>query len=218
MLDNNQIRRLVSSSANCSKLNHKIVEILVNCVIMKTLRYLPPDGDGEALSDLPQRPWRQAEHRVRLPSPAFEQFDTDKEQGCIRDVPHAYCPDGGLAVLYGNIASKGCIVKTAGVDKASFHFSGKAKVFEVAGGACSAILTDEIKASDVVVIRYEGPRGEPGMQRCSIPRLTSSPSGWGRRAPSSRTGASPAEPPGCPSAMSRPRRRQAGAHRRDPGR
>jgi dihydroxy-acid dehydratase len=96
-------------------------------------------------------------------SASFEQFDTDQQQGCIRDVAHAYYPDGGLAVLYGNIARKGCIVKTAGVDKASFHFTGTARVYESQEGACSAILNGDIKAGDVVVIRYEGPRGGPGI-------------------------------------------------------
>jgi dihydroxy-acid dehydratase len=102
-------------------------------------------------------------------SAAFRELDTDKEQGCVRDVAHAYYPDGGLAVLTGNIARSGCIVKTAGVDKTSFHFTGKAKVFESQDASCEAILKGRIAAGDVLVIRYEGPRGGPGMQEMLYP-------------------------------------------------
>jgi len=100
---------------------------------------------------------------------AFKELDTDAAAGCIRDVAHAYYPDGGLAVLTGNIARSGCIVKTAGVDPASFHFSGPARVFESQDAACEAILKGRITAGDVVIIRYEGPRGGPGMQEMLYP-------------------------------------------------
>ena len=102
-------------------------------------------------------------------STLYPELDTDVVGGCIRDNAHAYYPDGGLAVLVGNIARSGCIVKTAGVDKAAFHFQGTARVFESQEAACSAILGDQIKAGDVVVIRYEGPRGGPGMQEMLYP-------------------------------------------------
>jgi dihydroxy-acid dehydratase len=102
-------------------------------------------------------------------SAAFKELDTDPAAGCIRDAAHAYYPDGGLAVLTGNIALKGCIVKTAGVDPAAFHFQGPAKVFESQDAACEAILKGRIEAGDVVVIRYEGPRGGPGMQEMLYP-------------------------------------------------
>ena len=102
-------------------------------------------------------------------SAKFRELDTDKEQGCIRDVAHAYSPDGGLAVLTGNIALAGCIVKTAGVDDSALRFQGTAKVFESQDAACEAILQGHIKAGDVVVIRYEGPRGGPGMQEMLYP-------------------------------------------------
>ena len=102
-------------------------------------------------------------------SAAFKSLDTDKARGCIRDVAHAYYPDGGLAVLTGNIALAGCIVKTAGVDPASFHFTGPARVFESQDATCEAILKGRIQAGDVVVIRYEGPRGGPGMQEMLYP-------------------------------------------------
>jgi dihydroxy-acid dehydratase len=94
----------------------------------------------------------------------YDAPDLDREQGCIRDVDHAYSADGGLAVLFGNIAERGAIVKTAGVDPSILKFSGPASVFESEGDAAQGILGGKVKAGDVVVIRYEGPRGGPGMQ------------------------------------------------------
>ena len=102
-------------------------------------------------------------------SAKFRDLDTDKTCGCIRDVAHAYSPDGGLAVLTGNIARSGSIVKTAGVDAAALNFQGTAKVFESQDAACEAILQGRVEAGDVVVIRYEGPRGGPGMQEMLYP-------------------------------------------------
>lgn len=99
----------------------------------------------------------------------YAEFDVDRKMGCIRDPEHAYFKDGGLAVLTGNIAPKGCIVKTAGVDESLFVFRGKAKVFESQEQAMNGILNDEVKAGDVVVIRYEGPKGGPGMQEMLYP-------------------------------------------------
>ena len=99
----------------------------------------------------------------------FSDLDTDAVNGCIRDLAHAYYPDGGLAVLFGNIASDGCVVKTAGVDEAAFHFTGKARVFESQDSACQAILGGQVQAGDAIVIRYEGPRGGPGMQEMLYP-------------------------------------------------
>jgi len=99
----------------------------------------------------------------------YEQNDLDRSTGCIRDREHAYSQDGGLAVLYGNIAEKGCIVKTAGVDESILKFSGKARVFESQDAAVEAILGDTVKAGDVVIIRYEGPKGGPGMQEMLYP-------------------------------------------------
>jgi dihydroxy-acid dehydratase len=96
-------------------------------------------------------------------------LDTDRANGCIRDIEHAYSKDGGLAVLYGNIALDGCIVKTAGVDDSILKFTGRARVFESQDSTVEAILNDEIVAGDVVVIRYEGPRGGPGMQEMLYP-------------------------------------------------
>jgi dihydroxy-acid dehydratase len=99
----------------------------------------------------------------------FPQLDDDRANGCIRDLAHAYSRDGGLAVLYGNLAEDGCIVKTAGVDESIWTFSGPARVFESQEAAVDAILGDRIKSGDVVVIRYEGPRGGPGMQEMLYP-------------------------------------------------
>lgn len=99
----------------------------------------------------------------------FATLDLDREKGCIRSVKNAYYPDGGLAVLYGNIARRGCIVKTAGVDSSLYEFSGPAVVFESQEDAVEGILSDRVKAGDVVVIRYEGPKGGPGMQEMLYP-------------------------------------------------
>jgi dihydroxy-acid dehydratase len=96
-------------------------------------------------------------------------LDTDRDNGCIRNKAHAYSQDGGLAVLYGNIAVDGCIVKTAGVDESILKFTGRARVFESQDAIVEAILADKIVAGDVVVIRYEGPRGGPGMQEMLYP-------------------------------------------------
>ncbi len=99
----------------------------------------------------------------------WESLDTDATAGCIRDVAHAYSQDGGLAVLKGNIAPNGCIVKTAGVDESILKFTGRARVFESQDAAVEAILGDKIVPGDVVVIRYEGPKGGPGMQEMLYP-------------------------------------------------
>ena len=99
----------------------------------------------------------------------WETLDTDRVNGCIRDIEHAYTKDGGLAVLYGNIAPEGAIVKTAGVEEELWTFSGPAVVFESQDDAVDGILGDKIKAGDVVVIRYEGPKGGPGMQEMLYP-------------------------------------------------
>jgi dihydroxy-acid dehydratase len=99
----------------------------------------------------------------------FAEPDVDRSHGCIRDVPHAYSADGGLAVLYGNIAPDGCIVKTAGVDASVWKFEGAARVFHSQESACEAILENRIREGDVVVIVYEGPKGGPGMQEMLYP-------------------------------------------------
>lgn len=99
----------------------------------------------------------------------YSELDTDRVGGCIRAVGSAYSRDGGLAVLYGNLAERGCIVKTAGVDQNMLVFCGPALVYESQEAAVDAILRGEVEAGDVVVIRYEGPRGGPGMQEMLYP-------------------------------------------------
>ena len=102
-------------------------------------------------------------------SAVYEKLDTDRAGGCIRSAENCYYPDGGLAVLFGNIAEKGCIVKTAGVDSSIFKFTGTARVFESQEDACEGILGGEVNEGDVVIIRYEGPKGGPGMQEMLYP-------------------------------------------------
>ena len=99
----------------------------------------------------------------------YREADLDRETGCIRDVENAYSKDGGLAILYGNIALDGCIVKTAGVDPSVFNFQGTARVYSSQDAACDAILDGSVEAGDVVIIRYEGPKGGPGMQEMLYP-------------------------------------------------
>ena len=99
----------------------------------------------------------------------WESLDTDRITGCIRDIEHAYTKDGGLAVLFGNIAKDGCVVKTAGVDASLWHFEGPAVVFDSQDEACDGILNGTVKAGDCVVITHEGPKGGPGMQEMLYP-------------------------------------------------
>ncbi|BDA63898.1 dihydroxy-acid dehydratase [Actinomyces capricornis] len=134
-----------------------------------------PDGvPGSGLSQEVHTGYLAAPGGVRTTemfsqSSRWEALDTDRAAGCIRDLEHAYSADGGLAVLFGNIAEKGCIVKTAGVDDSILTFSGPAVVFESQDDAVSGILGGRVKAGDVVVISHEGPRGGPGMQEMLYP-------------------------------------------------
>ena len=100
---------------------------------------------------------------------AYKELDDDRSKGCIRDIEHAYNKDGGLAILFGNIAKKGCIVKTAGVDPTIYQFTGAAKVFDSQDDAVNGILGNSVQKGDVIVIRYEGPKGGPGMQEMLYP-------------------------------------------------
>ena len=133
-------------------------------------RHPPPQRlDGGATAGA-RRPGRGAHDRWRSRrTSTTPTADTDAVNGCIREVEHAYSTDGGLAVLYGNLAEDGCIVKTAGVDESIWHFEGPARIFHSQEEACEAILGDRIKPGDVVVIRYEGPKGGPGMQEMLYP-------------------------------------------------
>ena len=129
---------------------------------------------GKDYSDRADELWRSAPGKKRTTECGsqmsyYGKLDTDRAAGCIRDTAHAYSPDGGLAVLYGNLAPAGCVVKTAGVDASILTFTGRARVFESQEQAVEAILRDDIKPGDVVVITYEGPRGGPGMQEMLYP-------------------------------------------------
>jgi dihydroxy-acid dehydratase len=107
--------------------------------------------------------------RMGSQSEYYESLDTDRANGCIRDLEHAYTKDGGLAVLFGNIAQDGCVVKTAGVDESIWHFEGPAVVFDSQEDACEGILGGKVKSGDCVVITHEGPKGGPGMQEMLYP-------------------------------------------------
>jgi dihydroxy-acid dehydratase len=114
-------------------------------------------------------PGRRPSLRAFSQDSAYDTLDLDREGGCIRDVAHAYSRDGGLAVLRGNIARDGCIVKTAGVDPRLLTFRGRARVFESENDTAAGIRRGAVRPGDVVIVRYEGPRGGPGMQEMLMP-------------------------------------------------
>lgn len=129
---------------------------------------------GKNYSEEADRLWHSAPgggHNIVMGSQSstYKTLDTDRTSGCIRDMEHAYVKDGGLAVLHGNIAKDGCVVKTAGVDESIFKFSGPAKVFHSQEEAVEGILKDKVRSGDVVIISYEGPKGGPGMQEMLYP-------------------------------------------------
>ena len=129
---------------------------------------------GKKYSDKADEIWKSAPGRkptrnLGSQMAFYSELDTDRTNGCIRDIAHAYCPDGGLAILRGNIAPDGCVVKTAGVDPEILRFTGKARVCNSQEDAVDAILRDRINPGDIVVITYEGPKGGPGMQEMLYP-------------------------------------------------
>ena len=128
-----------------------------------------PDVSPEALRIYKSAPARRFNLVMGSQSEYYNELDDDRADGCIRDVRHAYSADGGLAVLKGNMAPDGCVVKTAGVDESIWHFSGPAKVFQSQDDACEGILGGKVVSGDVVVITYEGPKGGPGMQEMLYP-------------------------------------------------
>ncbi len=130
---------------------------------------LSPDCTDEARKTFRVAPCGRFNIELGSQKMYYDGFDTDRENGCIRDVEHAYTRDGGLAVLFGNIARDGCIIKTAGVDESIFHFEGPARVFDSQEAACEGILGGKVASGDVVVITYEGPKGGPGMQEMLYP-------------------------------------------------
>lgn len=125
--------------------------------------------DGDAGRIYRSAPGRKFSTVMGSQEEQWDTLDTDRSAGCIRDIEHAYTKDGGLAVLFGNIAQDGCVVKTAGVDPSIWKFSGPAKVFDSQEDACEAILGGKVKSGDCVVITHEGPKGGPGMQEMLYP-------------------------------------------------
>ncbi len=127
------------------------------------------DIDPEAQRIYSSAPANRFCNQLGVQDTQWESLDTDRANGCIRDIEHAYTKDGGLAVLFGNIAQDGCVVKTAGVDESIWKFTGPAKVFDSQEDACEGILGGKVQKGDVVVITHEGPKGGPGMQEMLYP-------------------------------------------------
>ena len=127
------------------------------------------DVSDEARRIYTSAPGNRFNIRFASQDAVYGELDTDRANGCIRDLQHAYSKDGGLAVLKGNIAQDGCVVKTAGVDESIWRFSGPAKVFDSQEAACEGILGGKVVSGDVVVITHEGPKGGPGMQEMLYP-------------------------------------------------
>lgn len=125
--------------------------------------------DAEAMRIYTSAPGGKFNIKLGSQNNTYKELDTDRAEGCIRDLQHAYSKDGGLAVLKGNIAQDGCVVKTAGVDESIWKFSGPAKVFDSQEAACDGILGGKVVSGDVVVITHEGPKGGPGMQEMLYP-------------------------------------------------
>lgn len=149
---------------SCKRVNgHTLGEDIEKYSILKA------EIDPEAQRIYSSAPGGGFSTKMGSQSKAYDTLDTDRAEGCIRDVEHAYSKDGGLAVLFGNIAQDGCVVKTAGVDPSIWKFSGPAKVFDSQEAACEGILGGKVVSGDVVVITHEGPKGGPGMQEMLYP-------------------------------------------------
>ena len=148
----------------CIRVNgHTLAEDIESYSIMKE------NVSSEAKRIYSSAPGGVFSNKMGSQSKTYETLDTDRTEGCIRDIEHAYSKDGGLAVLFGNIAQNGCVVKTAGVDASIWKFSGPAKVFDSQEAACEGILGGKVVSGDVVVITHEGPKGGPGMQEMLYP-------------------------------------------------
>ena len=148
----------------CIRVNgHTLAEDIEDYSIMKE------NVSSEAKRIYSSAPGGVFSNKMGSQSKTYETLDTDRADGCIRDIEHAYSKDGGLAVLFGNIAQNGCVVKTAGVDASIWKFSGPAKVFDSQEAACEGILGGKVVSGDVVVITHEGPKGGPGMQEMLYP-------------------------------------------------
>jgi dihydroxy-acid dehydratase len=166
----------------------KLIDTSVKRVDYATLGEAISDWDimgpkpiAEAFDIYKSAPSMQKNLKMGSQSTTYKQLDTDRENGCIRSVNSPYSEDGGLAVLFGNIARKGCIVKTAGVDTSLFSFTGNAVIFESQDDAAEGILKGAVKEGDVVIIKYEGPKGGPGMQEMLYPTSYIKTMGLGKK-------------------------------------
>jgi dihydroxy-acid dehydratase len=166
----------------------KLIDTSVKRVDYATLGEAISDWDimgqkpiAEAFDIYKSAPSMQKNLKMGSQSTVYKQLDTDRENGCIRSVNSPYSEDGGLAVLFGNIARKGCIVKTAGVDTSLFSFTGNAVIFESQDDAADGILKGAVKEGDVVIIKYEGPKGGPGMQEMLYPTSYIKTMGLGKK-------------------------------------
>ena len=147
----------------------KRVDGLTLAEAMEKYSITKADIDPEADRIYHSAPGRKFSTVMGSQNAEWESLDTDRENGCIRSLEHAYTKDGGLAVLFGNIAQDGCVVKTAGVDESLWHFEGPAVVFDSQEDACEGILGGKVNSGDCVVITHEGPKGGPGMQEMLYP-------------------------------------------------
>jgi dihydroxy-acid dehydratase len=136
---------------------------------LETWDILSPKASAEAKAFYGSAPGGKRNLVLGSQDERYASLDLDRKSGCIRDAAHSYYADGGLAILHGNIAERGCIVKTAGVDPSIFKFRGPARIFHSQEAACEGILGGRVKSGDVVVILYEGPKGGPGMQEMLYP-------------------------------------------------
>ena len=165
------IMRIMGELARADLID-KSVKRVDNISLEKTLDDYDISGDKaikEAFDNAKAAPGGKFNLLFASQNAQYDSLDLDHKNGCIRSIANCYYKDGGLAVLFGNIAEKGCIIKTAGVDSSLFKFKGKAKVYHSQEQACDGILGGEIKAGDIVVIIYEGPKGGPGMQEMLYP-------------------------------------------------
>ena len=149
---------------NVNRVDHMTVKEAIDCYSSSS-----PNLTPEAIDKWKSAPGGGINLVMGSQSQTYKELDADRENGCIRSVNYAYAKEGGLAVLFGNIAQDGCVVKTAGVDEKILHFTGPAKVFDSQEAACDGILAGRVVSGDVVVIMYEGPKGGPGMQEMLYP-------------------------------------------------
>lgn len=138
-------------------------------ILQEAMKRYDIKGGNQATAIYLSAPGNRFSTKMGSQSERYPSFDDDRQNGCIRDIEHAYTKDGGLAVLFGNIAQDGCVVKTAGVDESLWHFEGPAVVFDSQEDACDGILGGKVKSGDCVVITHEGPKGGPGMQEMLYP-------------------------------------------------